>query len=124
MIRELNTSAGFELPLVSLLAKALLLASASMLPVLAGADDPRLLKMAQAEYPVQALRKNQSGWVEMEFTVGVDGKVRDVAVIKAMPPRVFEREAMRAMQQSTFEPARKDGKVVESRASQKIEFKL
>jgi protein TonB len=113
-----------RLPLVGGLAKVLLLASASLHPAFALAEDPTLLKLASAAYPPAALRKRQQGWVELEFTVGIDGRVRDVAVVKSEPPRVFDREAVRAMQQSTYKPAREGGEPVESRARQKIEFKL
>lgn len=113
-----------SLPLVGILAKALLLGAAMLHPAIASAAEPKLVQAAQPEYPTAALRKQQQGWVEVEFTVGVDGKVRDAAVVKAEPPRVFDREAVRAIQRSSFSPAQDGGKPVEARARRKIEFRL
>jgi protein TonB len=113
-----------SLPLVGILAKALLLAAAMLHPAIASAAEPKLMQAAQPEYPTAALRKQQQGWVEVEFTVGVDGKVRDAAVVKADPPRVFDREAVRAIQRSSFSPAQDAGKPVEARTRRKIEFRL
>jgi protein TonB len=45
-------------------------------------------------------------------------------VVKAEPPRVFDREAVRAIQRSSFEPASDGGKPVEARTRRKIEFRL
>ena len=112
------------LPLVGVLAKSLLLAAAMLHPAIASAAEPKLLQAVAPEYPAAALRKQQQGWVEVEFTVGVDGKVRDAAVVKAEPPRVFDREAVRAIQRSSFEPASDGGKPVEARTRRKIEFRL
>jgi TonB family protein len=115
-------AAGF--PLVGLFAKSLLLGATMLHPAIASAAEPRLLQAVPPEYPPAALRKQQQGWVEVEFTVGVDGKVRDAAVVKSEPPRVFDREAVRAIQRSSFEPANEGGKPVEARARRKVEFRL
>lgn len=82
------------------------------------------LRQVPPEYPVDAARKRQEGWVELEFTVGVDGRVTDVSVARAQPSRVFDREAVRAIQQWTFEPALRDGRPVSSPVRRRIEFKL
>jgi protein TonB len=86
--------------------------------------DARPLRQVPPEYPVDAARKRQEGWVELEFSVAADGQVRNVAVLRAQPARVFDREAVRAMQQWTFEPALRDGQPIESRGRRRIEFQL
>ncbi len=86
--------------------------------------DARVVRQVPPEYPTQAARKRQTGWVELEFTVGADGKVKDVAVVRAQPPRVFDREAIRAVQQWTFEPALSNGEAIESKARRRLEFQL
>jgi protein TonB len=94
-------------------------------PLAAGETrDARPLRQVAPAYPVDAARKRQEGWVELEFTIGSDGAVRDVAVARAQPSRVFDREAVRAMQQWTFEPALRNGQPVEVRARRRIEFQL
>ncbi len=84
----------------------------------------RPLRQAPPVYPADAARKRQEGWVELEFVVAADGSVRDVSVLRSQPTRVFDREAVRAMQQSRFEPAQRNGQPVESRERQRIEFRL
>lgn len=84
----------------------------------------RPLRQVQPEYPIEAARKRQEGWVELEFTIGTDGRVTEVSVLRAQPARVFNREATRAMQQWTFEPALENGQAVVSRERRRIEFQL
>jgi protein TonB len=86
--------------------------------------DARVVRQVPPEYPTQAARKRQTGWVELEFTVGADGKVKDVSVVRAQPPRVFDREAVRAVQQWTFEPALSNGQAIESKGRRRLEFQL
>ena len=76
------------------------------------------------EYPAQAVRKRVEGWVEIEFTVGTNGKVKDASVLRAQPSRVFDREALRAIERWTFKPRMENGKAVESRLKRRMEFKL
>ncbi|TDK23057.1 TonB family protein, partial [Luteimonas aestuarii] len=45
-----------------------------------------------------------SGEVQVEFTVGVDGSVTNARVVRANPPRVFDREAVAAVRRWRFEP--------------------
>ena len=86
--------------------------------------DAQVLRAVQPAYPPEAVRKRQEGWVELEFTVAADGRVTDVSVVRAQPMRVFDREAIRAMQQSTFRPALRNGQPVSSQRRQRIEFNL
>jgi protein TonB len=86
--------------------------------------DARPLRQVPPQFPIDAARKRQEGWVELEFTVAADGSVRDVSVARAQPTRVFDREAVRAMQQWTFEPALRNGQPVESRGRRRINFQL
>jgi protein TonB len=84
----------------------------------------RPLRQVQPGYPPDAARRRQEGWVELSFTIGVDGRVTDVQVVRAQPARVFDREAISAMQQWTFEPALRDGQPVSSRGARRMEFQL
>jgi protein TonB len=83
-----------------------------------------VVRKVPPEYPPDAYRKRQEGWVELEFVVGPDGRVGEVTVSKAQPARVFDKEAIRAMQQWTFQPALKDGKPTEARLKRRMEFKM
>ena len=83
-----------------------------------------VVRRVPPDYPPDAYRKRVEGWVELEFVVGSDGRVGEVTVSKAQPQRTFDKEAIRAMQQWTFQPALKDGKPVESRLKRRMEFKM
>ncbi len=75
-------------------------------------------------YPAAAVRNRQDGWVEVEFTVAASGAVQNVKVVNSEPSRVFDREAVRAVQQAKFEPRLDRGKAVASTLRRRIEFKL
>ncbi|AOH35729.1 energy transducer TonB [Luteimonas sp. JM171] len=55
-------------------------------------------------YPPEALRAGQGGEVLVEFTVNPDGSVANARVVRADPPRVFDREAVAAVRRWRFEP--------------------
>jgi len=42
--------------------------------------------------------------VQIEFTVGTDGSVTSARVVRANPPRVFDREALNAVERWRFQP--------------------
>ncbi|HSM11822.1 MAG TPA: energy transducer TonB [Lysobacter sp.] len=68
------------------------------------AADLRPLSTPPPKFPTEALRAGQSGEVQVEFTVGTDGSVSDVRVVRATPPRVFDREAISAVRRWRFQP--------------------
>ncbi len=82
----------------------------------------RATRRVEPDYPPQALRSLVSGWVEMEFTVGTDGSVRDVTVIESEPGRTFDSAAITAMRRYRYEPVLHDGEPVEQRARIRIRF--
>ncbi len=86
--------------------------------------DARLLTRVEPEYPREALRGRQQGWVEVEFTVSREGSVSDIQVVAARPPRVFDRAAIRVMQDWRFEPRVENGEPVASRLRQRFDFSL
>ena len=55
-------------------------------------------------FPAEALRAGTSGEVLVEITVGTDGSVTNARVVRADPPRVFDREALNAVRRWKFEP--------------------
>jgi protein TonB len=64
----------------------------------------RPLSTPAPRYPPEALRAGQSGEVQVEFTVNADGSVANARVVRANPPRVFDREAVAAVRRWRFEP--------------------
>lgn len=90
-----------------------------------GGDGPAIAVVQVApRYPVDALRRNIEGEVEVEFTVLPDGSVTDVRVLDANPPGIFEHEARRAVLRWQFRPQMQDGRPMSIRARQAIEFRL
>lgn len=68
------------------------------------ASELRAISTPAPRFPPEALRAGTSGEVQVEFTVGVDGSVTSARVIRANPPRVFDREAVSAVRRWRFEP--------------------
>jgi protein TonB len=82
----------------------------------------RAVRKAQADYPLPALDRMVSGWVDMEFTVAKDGTVQNVVVVESQPRRTFDSAAMTAMKRWRFAPVLRDGQPVEQRASMRMRF--
>ncbi len=70
----------------------------------AAAPSLRAVSTPAPRYPADALRSGTSGEVLVELTVGTDGSVTDARVLRANPPRVFDREALNAVRRWRFEP--------------------
>lgn len=75
-------------------------------------------------YPREAAMSGTEGWVKVEFTITEIGAVKDPKVIDANPPRIFNREAIRAILKWKFKPRVVEGVAVERRATQIIDFTL
>jgi protein TonB len=67
----------------------------------------------QPDYPIQARQKKIEGWVDVRFTVGTDGSVRNPVVIDAEPDEIFDRAALQAVKGWKYNPKVADGKPVE-----------
>jgi len=75
-------------------------------------------------YPPRALRSGIEGIVTVEFTIAVDGSVKDPHIIKSNPPKIFDRSVLKAIEKWKFNPDIVGGKTIEKRARQDIHFKL
>ena len=78
----------------------------------------------QPQYPRRAAMAKIEGWVTIEFTITETGSVTDPVVVDSKPPRVFDREAIRAILKWKFKPRVVDGQPVARRATQTLDFKL
>lgn len=76
------------------------------------------------KYPPRALRSGIEGVVTVEFTINTDGTVKDPVVVKADPPKIFDREVLKTIVKWKFNPEMENGKPVERRARQNVTFKL
>lgn len=75
-------------------------------------------------YPAEAFRSRQEGWVEVSFTIGTDGSVKNGTVVNSNPPRVFNAAALRGITDWRFQPRLENGQPVEQQVRTRIEFKL
>jgi TonB family protein len=75
-------------------------------------------------YPQRATERNLEGWVDIEFTVGTDGRTRNVAVTDASHETIFRREATEAVEKWLFEPRVFMGRAIEQTSYTRIRFVL
>jgi len=97
---------------------------APVAPPAGESHDVSVLTPPRPSYPPAAVRNRQDGWVEVEFTVGADGSVQNAHVTASEPARVFDREAVSAVQRAKFSPKMENGQAVASTLRRRIEFKL
>ena len=87
---------------------------------------PEMIPLTQVPplYPRRAARLQIEGFVTIEFTIAPDGSVIEPVVVESEPRNVFDRAALQAIVQWKFEPRMENGRAIESRAKQRIEFGL
>jgi protein TonB len=76
------------------------------------------------KYPRSAVRRNQSGWVDVSFTVATDGSVKDISIRDSEPGDLFVGAATRAVEQWEFKPVVENGVVIEQPAAVRMMFSL
>ena len=75
------------------------------------------------EYPEELRAAGVQGDVVVEFIIGLKGEVVVAAIVSSADPRL-EAPALAAVKQWKFTPAKKRGKVVNCRVSQRLTFNL
>ncbi|MDQ2070860.1 energy transducer TonB [Natronospira bacteriovora] len=75
-------------------------------------------------YPGQAYRNRIEGFAIVEFTVGTDGKTRNVRVLESSPGTVFDNSAQRAVERWEFQPRIVNGRAVETTLTETIDFTI
>ncbi len=73
---------------------------------LGGSGDGEYLPIVKVapQYPRRAAQKGIEGYVVVEFTVSKLGTVKDVKVIEANPPNIFNRAAISAAKKFKYKP--------------------
>jgi TonB family protein len=89
----------------------------------AGAIPPKLLKFIEASYPPEALKAGLQAKVELEITVGADGKVTDARVVTSAG-HGFDEAALEAARRFVFEPARVADQPVPARVRYPYVFEI
>ena len=91
-------------------------------PRIVGAQALTRVVTVQPEYPPDAARKHQDGWVDVEFTVKPNGSVQDTVIRNSEPAGVFDQAAVKAVEKWRFKPVLRDGRPVEQRARIRVRF--
>jgi TonB family protein len=79
----------------------------------AGVTAPRALRRIAPKYPDEAIAQRLQGGVLLRCVVEADGAVSGVEVVRSIDPSgALDREAIAALQQWQFEPARLNGQPV------------
>lgn len=80
-----------------------------------GASDGEMLPLVnvQPTYPTRAAQRGIEGWAQVRFVVTAAGGVRDVEVVDAEPPGIFNSAAVRAAERFRFQPRVVNGEPVD-----------
>ncbi len=73
----------------------------------------RRLRSPPPDYPQSAIAQHLSGSVTLEYTVDTRGEPRDIHVVEATPPGVFDQAAASALKRWRYAPTVVDGAAVD-----------
>jgi periplasmic protein TonB len=88
------------------------------------AQNLKRTKYTPPEFPAKALAQRISGTVTVEYVVDSSGNPRDVRVVEATPPGVFDKAATTAVKHWHYEPVIANGAAVEVPVRTAIRFEL
>jgi RNA polymerase sigma factor (sigma-70 family) len=83
---------------------------------------PKAVVRPAPAYPAELREANISGSVVVSFVIDASGKVQDAHAVNSSHPG-FEEAAIAAVRQWQFDPGTKGGRQVNTRVSQKLEFR-
>lgn len=80
-----------------------------------GVSDGEMLPLVniQPTYPTRAAQRGIEGWCQVAFTVTETGGVKDIRVVDADPPGMFDQASIRAAERFRFQPRVVNGQPVE-----------
>ncbi len=76
------------------------------------------------DYPPSAMQQHIAGNVVIEYTVDVRGETRDIHVVEATPPGVFDQAAINAVRRWRYTPVLVNGSPVEVPTRTRVRFEL
>lgn len=82
----------------------------------------RPLRSPRPDYPVQALRRGETGTVLLQVEVDANGQPTRVQVVQSSRSRALDRAASNAVERWEFSPALRNGQPVASRVLVPVEF--
>jgi TonB family protein len=81
-------------------------------------------KYVAPKYPRAAQRRNISGWVDVVFTVDIDGTVKDISIRDSNPGITFVNAAVGAVEDWEFAPVMESGTAIPKRAAVRMMFAI
>jgi len=85
--------------------------------------DVQLIREVKPAYPQAAVAAELEGEVTLEGVVGVDGRIREVTVVRSVHP-LLDAAARKAWQQHEYRPARRNGRPEPVKIQKKFQFIL
>ncbi len=82
------------------------------------------VKTTPPKYPKRAIENDISGWVEIYFTVTPQGETTDIEIRDSEPSTIFNKAAMKAVEQWQFEPVEYRGQIISQRVATRLAFEL
>ncbi|MBU2070938.1 MAG: TonB family protein [Gammaproteobacteria bacterium] len=70
-------------------------------------NTPDPIRRVHPEYPIDAAKNGQFGYVKLRFLVNEDGDVTTVDTLDAFPAKVFERASVKAVKRWKYQPSDK-----------------
>lgn len=83
-----------------------------------------LTKRVSPRYPRMARERDQTGWVDLYFTVTKTGETANIEIKSSEPGAIFDRAAITAVKQWEFEPVVYRGEVISQRVAARLVFRL
>jgi protein TonB len=87
-------------------------------------QQPMAIRQVEPLYPFAARRRGIEGQVEVRFVVDTDGTVRDISIIRAEPPGIFDDTVRHTLSRWRFKPGMRRGEAVATLVQTAIVFKL
>jgi TonB family protein len=75
-------------------------------------------------YPRRAQERGDTGWVDLFFTVTPSGETADITIRASEPGSIFDKAAIDAVEQWSFEPVVYRGQVISQRAGARLIFRI
>ena len=79
-----------------------------------GAEVTPLVRI-EPQYPRKARMQGIEGFVTLQFNITPAGTVSGISILDSKPPRIFDREAVKALRKWKYRPKMEDGKPVEQK---------
>ena len=88
------------------------------------ASSLKRLRAPPPDYPATALAQHLTGSVILEYTIDPSGETRDIHVVEATPPGVFDQAAINAVKHWRYAPLLVNGAAVDVPVRTRMRFEL